>query len=168
MQLHARALMLATALLGLLTACALGPSTPGPSNPTPSTPSPSSSTPSTSGQPSGTQGAPTADLEVVVVSAPGEPEQRWTLQCSGAAPLPGSTHPSAAAACALLDARRDVLDPPAQNRLCTQQYGGPDVATVTGTLDGAPVDRRFSRTDGCEIADWSAAQALIGPPSGAV
>ena len=168
MQLHARALMLASALLGLLTGCALGPSAPGPTGPTPSTPSPSSSMPSIPGQPSGTRGGQTADLEVVVVPAPGEPEQRWTLRCSGTAPLPGSNHPTAAAACALLDARRDVLEPPAQNRVCTEQYGGPDVATVMGTLDGAPVDLRFTRTDGCQIADWNAAEALIGPPSGGV
>ena len=166
MMLHARALLLVAALLGVLAACALGPSTPGPSTPGPAGSTPS--TPSTPGHPSGTQGTATADLEIVVVRAPGEPEQRWTLRCSGAAPLPGSTHPTAAAACALVDARPDVLMPPARNRLCTQQYGGPDVATVTGTLGGSPVDRRFSRTDGCQIADWEAAKALVGPPSGAV
>ena len=155
---EAHALLLAAAVLGVLSACALGPSASGPSSPTPSVP----------GQPGGTSGGTTADLEIVVVRAPGEPEQRWTLRCSGSAPLPGGTHPTAAAACALLDAGRGVLAPPSRDRVCTQQYGGPDVATVTGTLDGGPVDRRFSRTDGCEIGDWDAAQPLIGPPSGNV
>jgi len=45
---------------------------------------------------------------------------------------------------------------------CTQQYGGPDTATVKGTLNGKPVDARFSRTDGCEISRWEKVQALLG------
>lgn len=44
---------------------------------------------------------------------------------------------------------------------CTQQYGGPETATIKGTLDGKPVDASFSRTNGCEIARWEAAKALL-------
>lgn len=117
---------------------------------------------------SGTPGATMADLEVVVVRSPGDPAQRWTLRCSGPDPLPGSTHPTAAAACALVAAHPGVLAPPPRDQLCTQQYGGPEVATVTGTLDGAPVDRRFTRTDGCGIAAWAAAVPLLGAPGGDV
>jgi hypothetical protein len=57
---------------------------------------------------------------------------------------------------------------PPPDRACTQLYGGPDVATVTGTLGGQPVSHRFKRTDGCEIAAWDAAVELIGRPSGAI
>jgi hypothetical protein len=44
---------------------------------------------------------------------------------------------------------------------CTQQYGGPDTATVTGTLRGEAIDARFSRENGCEIARWEKVAALL-------
>jgi hypothetical protein len=44
---------------------------------------------------------------------------------------------------------------------CTQQYGGPETAHVTGTLRGEPVDARFSREQGCEIARWDAVVAVL-------
>jgi hypothetical protein len=37
---------------------------------------------------------------------------------------------------------------------CTQIYGGPQTLRVTGTIDGRVVKRRFTRTNGCEIADF--------------
>jgi len=52
---------------------------------------------------------------------------------------------------------------PAKDRMCTQIYGGPQTARVTGTIDGTAVDRRFTRTNGCELADFSAAEALLRP-----
>ena len=50
---------------------------------------------------------------------------------------------------------------------CTAIYGGPDVARVTGTLQGEPVDERFSLEDGCQIARWQRNRALLGPPGNA-
>jgi hypothetical protein len=44
---------------------------------------------------------------------------------------------------------------------CTEQYGGPEVATVKGTLRGKPVNARFSRVNGCEIARWNTASKLL-------
>jgi len=52
---------------------------------------------------------------------------------------------------------------PAKDRMCTQIYGGPQTARVTGTIDGEPVDRRFTRTNGCEVADFERAAALLQP-----
>jgi hypothetical protein len=52
---------------------------------------------------------------------------------------------------------------PDAGRVCTQIYGGPETARVTGTIDGKPVDRRFTRTNGCEIADFQRAAALLQP-----
>lgn len=37
---------------------------------------------------------------------------------------------------------------------CTEIYGGPDIATVSGTLRGDAVDTTFHRNNGCGIADW--------------
>ncbi|MEA2195493.1 MAG: hypothetical protein QOG42_1927 [Solirubrobacteraceae bacterium] len=52
---------------------------------------------------------------------------------------------------------------PDKGRMCTQIYGGPETAHVTGTIDGVTVDRRFTRTNGCEIADFTRAAGLLQP-----
>jgi hypothetical protein len=39
--------------------------------------------------------------------------------------------------------------------VCTQIYGGPQEALVTGTVRGDRVWVRFSRRDGCEIDRWN-------------
>jgi hypothetical protein len=44
---------------------------------------------------------------------------------------------------------------------CTQIYGGPEVATIKGTIRGDDVDATFTRTDGCEIARWDRVKALL-------
>ena len=49
---------------------------------------------------------------------------------------------------------------------CTQIFGGPAVATVSGTLRGEPVRATFELTNGCEIARWRDNAALLGPPPG--
>ena len=38
---------------------------------------------------------------------------------------------------------------------CTQLYGGPQTLRVRGTMNGRAVNRRFARTNGCEIADFA-------------
>jgi hypothetical protein len=45
---------------------------------------------------------------------------------------------------------------------CSMIYGGPQTATVKGTLRGKPVDARFSRTDGCQTSRWRKVQRLLG------
>ncbi len=52
---------------------------------------------------------------------------------------------------------------PDKGRMCTQIYGGPETAHVTGTIDGRKVDRRFTRTNGCEIADFTRVAGLLQP-----
>jgi hypothetical protein len=53
------------------------------------------------------------------------------------------------------------LAPTAEDVACTQQYGGPETATIKGTLRGEEVDASFSRTDGCEIARWDKVSPLL-------
>lgn len=52
---------------------------------------------------------------------------------------------------------------PDRGRACTQIYGGPETALVTGTIEGEKVERRFSRTNGCELADFKRAAGLLQP-----
>jgi hypothetical protein len=59
-----------------------------------------------------------------------------------------------------------ITAPEDPQRACTQQYGGPEEAHVTGTLRGKPVDVKIHRADGCGIADYTALFAALGrePP----
>lgn len=50
---------------------------------------------------------------------------------------------------------------PSSKRICTQIYGGPQRARITGTIGQRRIDRRFKRTDGCEIGDWQNAVPLV-------
>jgi hypothetical protein len=73
-----------------------------------------------------------------------------------------------ARACARARRIRTLLTTPPRTRACTQIYGGPERATVTGRIGTRRVARRFSRTNGCQIADWTAAQPLLPRPRGPV
>jgi hypothetical protein len=50
---------------------------------------------------------------------------------------------------------------PSSKRICTQIYGGPQRARITGTIGDRRIDRRFKRTDGCQIGDWQYAVPLV-------
>ena len=54
-----------------------------------------------------------------------------------------------------------VFEPTPGDTACTQQYGGPETATVTGTFKGEQVDAEFGRQNGCEIARWEDAAPLL-------
>jgi hypothetical protein len=49
-------------------------------------------------------------------------------------------------------------------RVCSQIYGGPQRAHVTGTVDDKHVDLTVTRTDGCGTGDWQALEPLLGDP----
>lgn len=79
----------------------------------------------------------------------------------------GGDHPDPAGACAALAvAGPDAFEPPAGDVMCTELFGGPQVATVGGTVAGAQVSARYSRTDGCEIGRWDALAPLLGSTGG--
>ncbi|KGM09436.1 proteinase inhibitor I4 serpin, partial [Cellulomonas bogoriensis 69B4 = DSM 16987] len=87
----------------------------------------------------------------------------WTLTCDP----PGGDHPDPEAACAqLAQVGTEGLAPVPADAMCTQQWGGPQTATVTGTLDGTAVDATFRYTDGCEIHRWDALSAVLGNADG--
>ncbi len=86
----------------------------------------------------------------------------YTLTCQPA----GGTHPNPADACSTLAAGTSAFAPPDPNQACTEIYGGPQTATVSGTLNGAQIQGTFGRADGCQIARWEALAALFGPAAG--
>ena len=89
----------------------------------------------------------------------GAAPSRWTLTCDPA----GGDHPDPEAACRALAATAEPFAPVPDDALCTQQYGGPQTATVRGTYRGEAVDLALSRVDGCRISQWDALGALLQP-----
>ena len=78
------------------------------------------------------------------------PVHVWTLLCP-----PGGTLPAPDRACSALDALgADAFEPVPPDVACTEIYGGPQVAEVSGTHKGKPVLARFNRSNGCEIDRW--------------
>lgn len=74
-----------------------------------------------------------------------------------------------AAGCARLEddaVRSRLLDGPPTDVACTEQFGGPDEARITGDIDGQAVDTVIDRVNGCGIADWDLLLPLLPPPLG--
>lgn len=171
---------------GLISGCSGTPDNGASASPAPSssaaasspaasaTPSPDTETsvpapaPATS-QPNAGPGQGNAELAITVVPSQGAAELDYTLVCSSGTPAAESSHPNAAAACSALKATPGILSPaePATSRPCTQQYGGPQKATVTGMVDGVAVESSFARSNGCEISAWEAAKDVLGAAGGA-
>jgi hypothetical protein len=93
---------------------------------------------------------PTTALEISVTPGGEAPTKIWTLRC----PNGGGTLPDAANACEQLAQINDPFAPVPKGTACTQIYGGPQEADVTGTYRGRPVNAHFDRGNGCEIARW--------------
>jgi hypothetical protein len=108
------------------------------------------------------------DLTIRLTEAPDAAEHVFRLAAADGHPSSASTLPDPEAALAVVERfGEDIFFPkPGPPRLCTQQYGGPQVAVVTGTFHGRTVNARFQRTDGCEIARWKAMAALLGGTPG--
>lgn len=117
-------------------------------------------------QPSGGSNASPSgatELKIVVRSGQGLGKRTFTLRCDP----PGGDHPDPEAACRALDALEEPFAPVPAGRACTEIYGGPQTATVTGTYRGEPVDAEFDRTNGCEISRWDAHVDLLVERGGA-
>ncbi|WP_458780930.1 SSI family serine proteinase inhibitor [Arthrobacter sp. D3-16] len=119
--------------------------------------------------PSSGPGQGNAELAIALKPSAGEPELHYTLVCVDGAPDAESNHPTADAACSALKENAALLNPAPKraDQVCTEQYGGPQEATVTGVVDGVPVDVAFTRTNGCEIGAWDAVKDVLGAAGGA-
>ena len=108
--------------------------------------------------------ATTAETELEITVWPegkGGASKSWTLTCDP----PGGSHPDPASACVALAANRDLLEPLGPDVVCTQIFGGPEEALVTGRFDGKPVNVRYNRRNGCEIDRWGRLKAVLEPSS---
>ena len=75
----------------------------------------------------------------------------YTLNC----PQGTGTLPEARAACSKLkQIAASAFAPVPTGTACTEVYGGPQTARVSGQLAGKSIEADFSRNNGCEIARW--------------
>jgi hypothetical protein len=88
----------------------------------------------------------------VVVWPQGEDGARkmWKLRCGPT----GGTLPNRAAACRRLATLDDPFVRVPLRAICTQIYGGPQVAVVSGHHGQRRVWAKFTRQDGCQIDRW--------------
>ena len=98
------------------------------------------------------------DLVVRVDQGDGSEPEAWTLTCVGTA---DGTHPDAAGACAHVQDMAEPFAPIPGDVACTEQYGGPQTAHVTGRWGGEPVDVELSRVNGCSISQWDGLGPLL-------
>ena len=61
------------------------------------------------------------------------------------------------------DVPRKAFAPVNRRQVCTDIFGGPQTATVTGTWNGRPVNATFNRKNGCEVKRWNDIAAIFGP-----
>ncbi len=146
-----------------------GGSTPATASPSPSASNGADSSPSGDGETaSPSDGA--AETELVIDISIGEeagqgtdtPEPRkWTLTCSPA----GGSHPAPEAACSDLDQAGgvDALEEVPADQICTEIYGGPEVAKVTGHVGGTEIDTEFTKSGGCEMERYSTMGSVLDP-----
>jgi hypothetical protein len=116
------------------------------------------------GSASSTPGPPPDDLLVEIHPGGSSPVETYRLTCG--TPVTGN-HPTGAAACAHLDRLAHPFAPIPADRMCSQIYGGPQTAHVTGRWKGAVVDLRLSRVDGCRVEQWNSLGPLLPGPVGA-
>lgn len=99
----------------------------------------------------------------VVVSGSGNPEAdgSYELECEPA----GGSHPVAQQACERLaqlpGESTDPFTPVSRDAMCTQQFGGPATARVTGSWRGRSIDAAFDRSNGCEIGRWNSMRPVL-------
>jgi hypothetical protein len=81
----------------------------------------------------------------------------WTLECAPAA----GTLPRRATACTRLSRMSRPFAPTRRNVACSDIYGGPQVALVTGSFEGRTIHATFNRTNGCQVARWDRVRFLF-------
>ena len=106
---------------------------------------------------SGASAANPYSLVVIYKQSPQSEIQKLSLKCN---PVSG-TMPKAKIACSRLLKIANPFATANPDQMCTQIYGGDEVATVKGSWKGKKVSATYSKRDGCEIARWAALKFLL-------
>jgi hypothetical protein len=81
----------------------------------------------------------------------GEPAVSETISCE----------PSSSCNEAAEQLTPEDFEPVSPQAACTKIYGGPDTATISGTLGGEPVETELNRNGGCEIERFARFEPLL-------
>lgn len=87
--------------------------------------------------------------------------KHWTLRCD---PVGGTVQQPRRACSKLAAGGRKLFAPVPRPAICTEIYGGPDRARVTGVVAGRRVWATFNLTNGCHIERWSRFAPWLLPP----
>ena len=79
---------------------------------------------------------------------------------------PGVNDRNACLMLAEFDVQERLTNPPT-NQICTSEFGGPETAHITGTINDINVDTTATLTDGCGISEWDGLLNDILPTRGA-
>lgn len=111
--------------------------------------------------PSASTAAPAADTKLEIElfdDASQATSEHKTIDCADAA---------MAEVCAnLAAAESDPFAAPPVDQACTEIFGGPGKAIISGTFKGAAVSTTVTRGNGCEIARWDRLVELGVIPAG--
>lgn len=115
-------------------------------------------------------GGPLVTVDITITH-PDADDVAYTISCLGdTATVIGDVGISDFAACAQLadDADKDerLLDGVPGDQVCTEIYGGPDVATIVGTydgVDGPAINTTIDRSNGCGISEWDTLLSEVLP-----
>ncbi len=107
----------------------------------------------------------TNSISKLTVSYRPSPSSQTIFRVSCQAYSAAGTHPNKKAICAAI-AKQGIrlFAPVPAGSMCSQIYGGPETAKIIGTVKGRKINATFSRTDGCQIARWSTAEAFFTFP----
>jgi hypothetical protein len=90
-------------------------------------------------------------------------QETFTVHCGPAR----GTVPRPAVACRRLAlGGTKLLKPVPATAICTQIYGGPQIARIAGRIDGKRVWATFNRTNGCQISRWDGLSPWLLPRGG--
>lgn len=78
--------------------------------------------------------------------------------------IEGVQDQSACLALAGESVQQRLIEGPPTDVACTEIYGGPETATITGTIDDQSVDTSVDRANGCGISDWDDLLGALLPP----
>jgi hypothetical protein len=89
-----------------------------------------------------------------------------SVSCDGAPTGTGVYAATATQICADLASRQGVFEQieAADGQVCAEIYGGPQRASITGSVAGQSVDVSIDRSDSCGIDRWQSLEWLLGPP----
>ena len=100
----------------------------------------------------------TTSLRIVYRASADAKPLAFTLGCG---PPRGTVRQPAIACRRLASGGRALFAPTPPGVACSQIYGGPQTAVVTGTLAGRALWARFARRDGCEVDRWNRIAFLL-------